>query len=97
VTGSKQREMKMAKKIERNVLIQTVTHYYTGRVVGEYESEFVLTDASWIPDTGRFSDFMLSGVANEVEPLPAGVVVSISRGAIVAVIEWYHPLPRTKK
>jgi hypothetical protein len=87
----------MGKQKERNVLIQTVTHYYTGRVVAEYESEFVLDNAAWIADTGRFSNFLASGIANEVEPIPDGTLVSINRGAIVAVLTWGHALPRVTK
>jgi len=77
------------------VLIRTVTHYYTGRIVGLTRDEIVLTDAAWIADTGRFSAALSTGTLSEIEPYPTAV--SIARGAIVDVTSWSHPLPRETK
>jgi hypothetical protein len=78
------------------VLIRGVTLYYLGRVEAVTQQEIVLTDASWIGDTGRFSQALASGVLSEVEPYPAGRVV-VGRGAVMDVSRWPHDLPRQVK
>ncbi len=89
---------KAAKKIlavGTKVLIRTVTHYYTGRIVELNATEIVLEDAAWIADTGRFATALKDGTLNEVEPYPAGT--SVSRGAVVDVSPWNHDLPKAQK
>lgn len=82
-------------RIGNPVLVRSVTHYYTGRIVLVTKDELVLDDAAWIADTGRFSDALTTGVFGEVEPFVHPVAVG--RGAIVDVTDWTHELPRTKK
>ena len=77
------------------VFIRTVTYHYTGRISAIYPGEISLAEAAWIADSGRFSVALATGTLAEVEPYPAGVV--ISRGAIVDVSPWAHPLPRSAK
>jgi hypothetical protein len=78
-----------------SVFIRTVSYHYTGRVAAVYPGEIVLTDAAWIADSGRWSLALATGSLTEVEPYPGEVI--ISRGAIVDVSRWLHPLPRTVK
>jgi hypothetical protein len=80
-----------------NYFIRGVTMYYTGRLVAMDENELVLEDAAWIADTGRFAEALKSGNLNEVEPYPDGVLVHISRGAILDISNWLHDLPRKVK
>lgn len=77
-------------------LIRTVTNYWTGRLIRIGPQELTLEDASWIADTGRFSQ-ALNGPdnLNEVEPVVPNVIVG--RGSVVDAIEWLHPLPRVLK
>lgn len=93
----KTREVKSASPlaVNNNVLIRTVTHYQTGRIVQITEHEVILADAAWIADTGRFATALETGKLGEVEPFPD--VVSVNRGAIVDVTSWKHPLPRDQK
>jgi hypothetical protein len=77
------------------VFIRTVTYHYTGRIVAITPGEIVLAEAAWIADSGRFSVALATGTLSEIEPYPAGVV--ISRGAIVDVSPWAHPLPRVAR
>jgi acyl-CoA hydrolase len=77
------------------VLIRSVTLYYTGRIIEITKDEIVLDDAAWITDTGRFSDALVTGNLNEVEPFASPVAVG--RGAIVDVTSWTQALPRVKK
>ncbi len=77
------------------VIVRTVTHYYTGRVVAIEDGFVVLSDAAWIADTGLWSQALTTGELNEVEPYPAGCAVAL--GAMVDVSPWNHPLPTEKK
>ena len=78
-----------------SVFVRTVTYHYTGKIAAIYPGEIMLVDAAWIADSGRFHTALATGALSEVEPYPAGVV--ISRGAIVDVSPWAHPLPRVAK
>lgn len=84
-------------KVGRQVFIRTVTHHYTGLITLIEPDAVVLTKAAWIPDDGRFSSALESGVFEEVEPYPEAVTVEVSRGAILDVSEWRHRLPREQK
>jgi hypothetical protein len=82
-------------RVGNPVLIRSVTHYYTGRIVIVTKDEIVLEDAAWIADTGRFSEALKNGLFIEVEPFVQPVAVG--RGAIVDVTDWTHALPRSAK
>ena len=77
------------------MLVRTITHYYTGRLVYVSDGWLQLDDAAWIADTGRFSTALATGKLEEVEPYPGTCFVAA--GAIVDVAEWPHELPRTQK
>lgn len=83
--------------IGMQILVRTVTHYYTGRVTAVAEEEVEISDACWVADTGRFADALEKGVLNELEPYPEGRKVTLNRGAFVDWCEWPAPLPRTQK
>jgi hypothetical protein len=70
-------------------IIETATKYYVGDLVAVTESELVLERAAWLADTGRFNEFMKTGVPSELEP--CGTVI-VNRGAIVASL----PSPNVK-
>lgn len=82
-------------KIGKSYLIRTVTMMYTGRLIDITHSDFLLEDAAWIADSGRYSEALKSGSLSEVEPYPDQVAVS--RAAIVDSAEWIHDLPRDQK
>lgn len=79
--------------IEQHVMIRTVTMYHTGKLVAVTPEWLVLEDVAWIADTGRWSQALQTGKLSEVEPFPDGRVY-VSRGAVVDVCQWLHPLPR---
>lgn len=83
-------------KVGENYLIRTVTMIDIGRLVAISEHELVIEDASWIADTGRFSDSLKSLNFSEVEPFPDGIVI-IGRGSIVDAVPVKGLLPRSKK
>ena len=74
-------------------VFRCVTNYLVGRIAQIYPMWIVLEDASWIPDTGRWHEFMAQGRASEVEPCPDGKWV-IAAGAVVDCGPWPHKLPR---
>ena len=67
--------------IGRQWFIKTATYFYVGTVTAVTETEIVLEMAAWIPETGRFHEFIKTGVPKEAEP--CGTVV-LSRGGIIA-------------
>lgn len=77
------------------VIIRTVTLYYVGRIAAVDAGWIALDEASWVADTGRWAQALKKGTLNEVEPYPAGCVVSV--GAIVDVSPWAHDLPTAVK
>ena len=80
----------------KNVLVRTVTHYYTGRLASDGGDGWLqLDDAAWIADTGRFSVALAGGELDEVEPYPG--TCWVAAGAVVDVSEWAHDLPRTAR
>jgi len=82
-------------QIGKCYLIRTVTMTELGRLVRVTDTDFVLEDASWVADTGRFAAALKDGTLSEIEPFPNEAIVS--RGAIVDGAEWVHPLPRQAK
>ncbi len=83
--------------VGNTVFIRTVTHYYTGKVEAVSKTEVLLSSCAWIADTGRFSDALDKGQFNEVEPYPAGAIVSIERGGMVDTSDFKHALPTVQK
>jgi len=82
-------------RVGEKYLIRTVTHYYAGQLKAIYKHEIVLSDASWIADTGRFYDALSNGGLDEVEPIPGDLIVG--RGGIIDCAVWAHELPKEQK
>ena len=82
-------------KIGANYLIRTATMIDAGKLVAVTEHEFVLEDASWIADTGRFGKALEKGTFNEVEMFPAGQVI-VGRGSLIDAVQ-ITTLPTTTK
>jgi len=82
-------------RVGNSYFIQGVTMYYTGRLIGFSETELILEDAAWVAEVGRFNKALETGILEEVEPFPDGVVVHIQRSAVLTVCDWNHDLPRT--
>lgn len=82
-------------KIGKAYLIRTVTHIDIGVIKAVGDKELVLSDCSWIADTGRYHDAIKTGKLNEVEPYTDDVI--IGRGSIIDATIWNHDLPRDQK
>ena len=77
------------------ILIRTVTMIQLGRVRAIGRDFFVLEDAGWVADTGRFSVMLETGALGEFERCPSWVLVG--RGAVVDAFPWPHKLPEKTK
>jgi hypothetical protein len=84
----------MKELIGKNVVIRTVTMFHVGRLESVDDGFAALDDAAWVADTGRWSEFLTTGEAREVEPFPGRCYISL--GAVVDVCEWAHALLRTQ-
>lgn len=74
--------------------IKTVADYYVGRLIRQTHDWLVLEEASWIPDTGRFNEFLRTGRPNECEPMAHGAIININ--SITAISPWpFAPLKET--
>lgn len=83
--------------VGRNVIVRTVTMIYTGKLESVTDSDLVLVDCSWIPETERFMQFVAEGKVRECEPYPDGLPVYINRGALLDMCELRKELPRSQK
>lgn len=73
--------------MQKPVLVETATKYYSGVLESNIDGFIKLTKAQWVACTGRFSSFVVDpeGDSNsEFEPCPD---VLISIGAICTIIE----------
>jgi hypothetical protein len=83
--------------VGKNVIVRTVTMIYTGKLDSVTDTDLVLIDCSWIPETERFMQFVAEGKVKECEPYPEGLPVFINRGALLDMCELKKDLPRSQK
>lgn len=83
--------------VGKNVIVRTVTMIYTGKLDHVTDTDLVLVDCSWIPETERFMQFVAEGKVKECEPYPDGLPVYINRGALLDMCELRNDLPRSQK
>lgn len=83
-------------RIGEKYIIRAVTFHYTGKLKRVTANELILSDAAWIANSGRWTNFLETGKADEVEPYPDGIDVIIGRNTIVDISVWKHALPRNQ-
>lgn len=83
--------------IGNSIMVRTVTMIYVGKLVAVGDHELTLIDVSWIPETGRWQQFISDGAVNECEPYLPGQIVLIGRGSILDVTAWTAALPSAQK
>ena len=83
--------------IGNNVIVRTVTMRYTGLLDQVTDTDFILKDCSWIPDTDRYMSFVAEGKVKECEPYPDGLPVYVNRSALLDMCELRSSLPRSQK
>ncbi len=84
----------MADMIGKCFYFRTVTYHQVGRVVKIIGDFAQLEDASWIADSGRFTQAIKNGILNEVEPI--GTMFANLK-AMSDFIPWVHDLPKDQK
>jgi hypothetical protein len=58
-----------------------------GILIDVTDNELVLSQAAWIADTGRFSNFVNGTIEpNEVEPFPQDEIVIVGRGSLIDAV-----------
>jgi len=82
-------------KIGDAYFIRTVTYFATGKVKAIVGQFLILDEAAWIADTGRFSEAIMKGILNEVEPVEVDMFVNVN--SITDAFVWKHKLPRDQK
>lgn len=81
-------------EIGKAYLIRTVTYHQIG-VLKDIQGDFLIfKDASWVADSGRFSDCISKGSFNEVEYV--GPMI-INKTAIVDAFPWENKVPKETK
>ncbi len=95
VTDFKDLDQSAALPIGTSIIVRTVTHYYTGKLVAADDKFLLLEDAAWVADTGRWAEALRTGVLSEIEPYPGRCWVAV--GAVNDFSPWAHPLPREVK
>ena len=82
-------------KISEKYFVRTVTHYVVGNLEEITGGFLVFSSASWVADTGRFTDFLATGEAAEIEPVKGLYRVAV--GSVVDIFDWQHDLPKKQK
>ena len=71
--------------------IQTVAHYFLGRVVSSTLSEIVLREASCVYATGAWEVALRTGQFEHAEDFPPDLQIRVNLGAVVCVLgPWPH-------
>lgn len=81
-------------EIGKAYLIRTVTYHQIG-ILKEIQGDFLIfKDASWIADSGRFSECISKGTFSEVEYVGA---IIINKTSIVDAFPWENKVPKESK
>jgi hypothetical protein len=80
--------------VGEKLFIRTVTYHLIGKVEKIVGNFFVLSEASWIADSGRFMNAIKEGKLDEVEPIGKAFV---NINSIVDVFPWKHSLKQEQK
>ena len=80
--------------VGKKFFFRTVTYHTVGRVVRMIGHIAVLEDASWVADSGRFTQAIKNGTLSEVEPVGE---CYLNTQTIVDFFPWKHDLPKEQK
>lgn len=94
--GTKGEKKGLKKYLGKSIFIRTVTYHYTGLLKEINKSSIVLEKACWIPDDGRFNQFLKDPVNNVSEVEPFEKEVLLMKAVIIDVTEIPN-LPREVK
>lgn len=80
--------------IGKAYLIRTVTYHMLGRIEKISGDFLIMTDASWVADSGKFSTAITKGELSETEYVGDAIV---NLTAIVDAFPWGHKIPKETK
>jgi len=80
--------------VGKKLFLRTVTYHILGKVEKIMGTILYLSDASWVADSGRFSNAIKSGELDEVELL-GNWFVNLSTVTDFGI--WKHKLPKDQK
>ena len=80
--------------VGKTYFIRTVTYHLLGKVDSIKGNFLVLSDASWIANSGRFGKAIKDGDLDEVE-FCGDAIVSIT--SVCDAFPWMHELPKETK
>jgi hypothetical protein len=81
-------------EIGKAYLVRTVTYHQVG-ILKDIQGDFLIfKDASWVADSGRFSECLSKGTFNEVEYVGP---MMINKMAIVDAFPWENKVPKETK
>jgi len=78
----------------QSYFVRTVTYHLVGKVVKVVGDFLAMKEASWVADSGRFSNAIKEGTLSEVEPIGEAFV---NVKAITDAFPWKHALPTAQK
>ena len=85
---------KLEDLVGHKFFFRTVTYHLVGKVEKLFGNFLVLSDASWVADSGRFMNAIKSGTLSEVEPV-GGAYLNLA--SVTDFFQWNHDLPRDQK
>lgn len=80
--------------IGKAYLLRTVTYHMLGKLERISGNFLVLSEASWVADSGRFGTAISTGELNEIEYV-GDAIVSIN--SLVDAFPWGHKIPKATK
>ena len=78
--------------VGKKFFIRMVTYHLVGEIEKVMGNLFILKNASWIADSGRFSDAIKKGLGENAEIEPVGTAI-ININAMVDMFPYNHALP----
>ena len=83
-------------EINKNYFIRTITMALVGKLIEVYDDFLILSNASWVADSGRFNDALRLGLLMndnvDIEPFVDNVIVN--KNSIVDMTIYNHDLPK---
>ena len=80
--------------IGKKFFFRGVTYHLVGHVNKRVGNFLQLTNASWVADSGRFTQAISCGELNEVEPVG---IAFLNLEAVMDFFPWKHDLPKEQK
>lgn len=81
-------------KVGDKLFLRTVTYHLVGEVIAIDGDWLELSGASWVADSGRFTQAIRDGKLNEVEPVGTAWV---NLATVTDAFPWKHELPSEQK